>query len=101
MYPGGCCYMLLLHVYTLADFLGFVDVLFQIIAFEYIVFYGGPFHFMCVWRRGKFRGLFRIYAKRIYVRRELFFGGKGTKVRGPIGTSNVPSRGVCQVWFYA
>ena len=48
MYPGGCCYMLLLHVYTLADFLGFVDVLFQIIAFEYIVFYGGPFHFMCV-----------------------------------------------------
>ena len=32
---------LLLHVYVLADFLDFVDLLFESDVFEYVLFYGG------------------------------------------------------------
>ena len=75
MYPGGCCYMLLLHAYTLAGFLGFVDVLFQSIVFEYMCFTVVLF-ILGVYGDGANLGAWSVYMQNVFMHAEKAFSGR-------------------------
>ena len=80
-------------MYALPDFLDFVDALFQSGVFEYVVFYGGLFHFMCVWGRGGKWGIVLYSCKMcLCTPRKLFRGTKNKGARDVWDFQRSPSR---------